>query len=117
MDANETRFQLLLGYENWGNCTDCTHGRPLRELWEEVSPPDSDITGLAWDPNRNELTLRPRLFQFPAAQKDNPPKLSDRRGAGRRRFGQWDWVDEDPPPHCRHHSGPGQASSFLSCGR
>src|SRR5260370_21040545 len=116
MDANETRFQLLLGYENWGNCTDCSHGRPLRELWEEASPPDSDITGLAWDHSRNELTLRPRLFQFPAAQRDNPPKLSDRRGAGRDRYGNWYWIDETRREIRVNSVGTGKTSHFWSVG-
>jgi hypothetical protein len=33
MDANLTRFQLLLGHADWANCLDWRM-RPLRESWE-----------------------------------------------------------------------------------
>ncbi len=72
MDANGTRFQLLLGYDDWGTCIDCTHEQPLHEIWELAASPIapeyvSNTTGLAWDDTRKELTLQPLPFQFPSA--------------------------------------------------
>ncbi len=123
MDANGTRFQLLLGYDDWGNCTDCTDERPsqpsspLREDWERMSSPlDGHTTRLAWDCDRNELILQPRLFQFPAAPRDNPPKLSDRRGAGRDRYGNWYWIDKTPREIRVNSVGTGKTSHFWSVG-
>src|SRR5262249_26307043 len=88
MDANGTRFHLLLGREDWARCAD-TQGRALAELWA----PDSQVAAqLRWDPERCDLTLQPRVFQFVAAPKDNPPRFADRRGAGRDPYGNWYWV-------------------------
>jgi hypothetical protein len=73
MDANGTRFHLLLGEADWAACT----------------PPP------AWDAERGEVTLEQRVFEFPAGAADRPPALADRRGAGRDRFGNWYWIDAD----------------------
>src|SRR5574341_1723481 len=105
MDANGTRYHLLLGKDDWGTCVD-DQGRSLRSLWETSadsgSPPspsmspvsEPQIGELAWNSERNELTLQPRLFQFVASPSDRPPKPDDRRGAGRDRYGNWYWIDE-----------------------
>jgi hypothetical protein len=63
MDANGTRFHLLLGCDDWGNCTDCSpkhdiDAQPLHEIWKKASSdPASNTTGLHWDGTRKELTL------------------------------------------------------------
>lgn len=99
MDANGTRYQLLLGFDDWGECTD-VEGTTLRERWR-VAPPAATETKLApesapvaWNSERYELTLQPRLFKFEAAPHDKPPKFEQRRGAGRDRYGNWYWIDE-----------------------
>src|SRR5713101_1814930 len=130
MDANGTRFQLLLGYDDWGNCKGCTSEheiwekgacsdvQPLHEIWEKATSLKhaSNDTGLAWDDTRKELTLQPLPFQFPAASKDNPPKLSDRRGAGRDRFGNWYWIDKTRREIRVNSVGTGKTSHFWSVG-
>lgn len=89
MDVNGTRFQLLLGEQDWAACSD---GRvSIRP--SSVSTDDTEAADLAWDRERSELTLRPLLFQFVTPPKDTPPSLSVRRGAARDRYGNWYWVD------------------------
>jgi phage tail-like protein len=89
VDVNGTRFQLLLGEEDWAACSD---GR-VRIRPAPVSPVEGEAADLAWDSERSELTLRPLLFQFVTPPKDTPPSLSVRRGAARDRYGNWYWVD------------------------
>ena len=79
MDANGTRFHLLLSREDWAD------GKPALP------------TGISWHeirPDLAEITLEPRLFRFQAAPNDRKPEAADRRGAGRDRFGNWYWIDE-----------------------
>jgi len=89
VDVNGTRFQLLLGEDDWAACSDGrVKIRPAPASNDEVETAD-----LAWDRERSELTLRPLLFQFVTPPKDTPPSLSVRRGAARDRYGNWYWVD------------------------
>jgi phage tail-like protein len=92
VNANGTTFYLLLGEDDWGSCTDDA-GHLLSEAWDSQSKEGNDA-GLDWDRERNELTLRSKLFQFIASPKDNPPSLAERRGAGRDRYGNWYWIDQ-----------------------
>ena len=93
MDANGTRFHLLLGERDWAACTDARDGRTL--LGDHfLRPPVTcssaqDSGGFAWDASRHELTLRPCLVRFVAAPNDRPPSAdgADRRGAARDRYG------------------------------
>ena len=71
MDANGTRHHLLLGHADWIRCG-----------W----------AGVAWDAERAEMTLKPRLFQFVAPPGAQPPDLRSRRGAARDRYGNWYWI-------------------------
>ncbi|HEV7892165.1 MAG TPA: phage tail protein [Pyrinomonadaceae bacterium] len=89
MDVNGTRFQLLLGEDDWAACSD---GR-VRIRPASVSTDETEAADLAWNPERSELTLRPLLFQFVTPPKDTPPSLSVRRGAAQDRYGNWYWVD------------------------
>jgi phage tail-like protein len=89
VDVNGTRFQLLLGEQDWAACSD---GR-VRIGPALASPVDTQAADLAWDRERSELTLSPLLFQFVTPPKDTPPSLSVRRGAAQDRYGNWYWVD------------------------
>ena len=116
MDANGTRYHLLLGRDDWLRCD--ADGLPLRAAAEPA--PDEDPAGggappqpgVAWNNERNELTLRPRLFQFVASPKDTPPGLSLRRGAARDRYGNWYWVDESERRLKVNSAGTRRASIF-----
>jgi phage tail-like protein len=112
MDANGTRFHLLLGRDDWAQCRDA-QGRLLASLWAAEAPEGVAET-LYWDPERNEITLQPRLFQFVAAPRDRPPALTDRRGAGRDRFGNWYWVADSRRAIRVGCAGTGLTSHFWS---
>jgi len=110
MDANGTRFHLLLGRDDWGQCTvDTASGRKtLKELWGLLG----SEPGWFWNEERNELTLEPRLFKFTAAPKDTFPLLENRRGAARDRYGNWFWIDETSLKIRVRSIGSGLVSDF-----
>jgi len=113
MDANGTRFHLLLGRDDWAQCTvETVSGRKtLKELWELV-PSEPGGSGFSWNEERNEITLEPRLFKFTAAPKDTFPLLENRRGAGRDRYGNWYWIDETSLKIRVRSIGSGQVTDF-----
>ncbi|MEK6302428.1 MAG: phage tail protein [Acidobacteriota bacterium] len=112
MDANGTKFHLLLGKEDWSRLTD-QHGRPLADLWA-LPPGQRDQVKTHWNEAASELTLAPRLFQFSPAPKDNAPTLENRRGAGRDRFGNWYWIDSTEREILVNSAGSGSTSHFWS---
>jgi len=73
MDANGSRFHLLLGRDDWARCS--VAGTPLEEIWK-TSPAKPGAGKLAWQEDRNELTLEQRLLRFIAAPKDTPRRTS-----------------------------------------
>lgn len=77
MDANNTRFHLLMGRHDW---------EPL--LTGEAPNP-------SWDGERNSLSLRPLLFRFKASPNNEVPDLENRRGAARDMYGNWYWISGD----------------------
>ena len=76
MDANGTRFHLLLGREDW-----FTAGEPSVDLQWNV---DDHTVGLA---------ARPSVLRTGSGAARI--ELDQRRGAGRDRFGHWYWIDDD----------------------
>lgn len=112
MDANGTRFHLLLGRDDWAQCTVETSSgtKSLKELWELL--PSGGSSGLSWNEERSELTLEPRLFKFTAAPKDTFPLLENRRGSGRDVFGNWYWIDETSSKIRVRSIGSGQVTDF-----
>jgi phage tail-like protein len=108
MDANGTRFHLLLGRDDWAQCT--VGSKTLQEIWELL--PSEGSSGFSWNEERNELTLEPRLFKFTAAPKDTFPLLENRRGAGRDRYGNWYWIDEASLKLRVRSIGSGQVTDF-----
>src|ERR1051325_146937 len=91
MDANGSRFHLLLGRDDWARCS--IAGERLEEIWK-ASPAKPGAGKLSWQDDRKELTLEQRLLRFIAAPKDTFPSLSNRRGAARDCYGNWYWIDE-----------------------
>lgn len=75
MDANGTRFHLLLGRADWV-------GSRLP-------------AGLAWHEARHGVGLAPLPFVFPARAGEAPLSPDARAGAARDRFGNWYWVADD----------------------
>ena len=56
MDANQTRFHLLLGQPDWA--------RTATPSADGIFPIPN--TKLEWDDQRNELRLKSEIFRFPA---------------------------------------------------
>lgn len=108
MDVNGTRYQLLLGEDDWAACSD---GR-VRVRPAAASPVDEGAADLAWDGERSELTLSPLLFQFVTPPKDTPPSLAVRRGAARDRYGDWYWVDATARRVLALREGEAEAETF-----
>jgi len=90
MDANGTRYHLLLGKPDWGRCFDASGKATLG-----FATGDNESAGFGWDSARSEITLFPRLFVFIGTPAETKPQLADRRGAGRDRFGNWYWIAPD----------------------
>jgi phage tail-like protein len=105
MDVNGTRFQLLLGMGDWGNCV-TDDERQLAGLWAAREPAD-----VSYDGERDELTLAPLPFLFP---EGTGPGLDPaiRRGAARDRYGSWYWIDALSATLLVQSAGTGQTTPF-----
>ncbi len=77
MDVNGTRLHVLLGRRDWLGP-------------DEGEPSDPR---LEWDAASHSLTLRRRLFRFPARGSAHRLTPADRRGAASDRYGNWYWID------------------------
>jgi phage tail-like protein len=111
MDANLTRFHLLLGEADW---TACTGPKGLGVF----SIPDARVT---WDKERYEVSLQPKLVQFIPAPRHTKPNLgspagtdSDRRGAARDRYGNWYFISTDQLEILVYSAGCHQTTHFWS---
>lgn len=112
MDVNGTRFELLLGRGDWASCSD-ESGVPLDALWSAgASPPHDAGAQVTWDDDRQELTLLPEVFEFPAGRLDRPPRLSDRRGAGGDAYGNFYWIGPDARSILVQSAGDGSVTQF-----
>ncbi len=118
MDANGTRYHLLLGQEDWGNCLSET-GQRLAEHWLTsplASPGLPNSSGLVWNDGNYELTLQPRLVEFKTSKHDDVMTFERRRGAGRDRYGNWYWISESGTEIRVQSSGTGNSAHFWSAG-
>ena len=111
MDANGTKFYLVLGKADWGRATD-GRGRELAALWAS-SEEERKEAEVHWNTERDELTLQPQLFQFPTPSNDIRPEPGDRRGAAVDRFGNWYWIDESGQEILVNSSGTGNTHGAM----
>ncbi|MFZ4795465.1 MAG: phage tail protein, partial [Blastocatellia bacterium] len=117
MDVNGTKFHLLLGQDDWSNCT--VDGNTLKSLWS-TSPPLPGRGGLEWNDQYQDLRLNAKLVKYIASPKDvSSPEpqsvdqlLAQRRGAGRDSCGNWYWIDQSKNKILVLSTGSGATSNF-----
>ncbi len=87
LDANGSRFALLLGQADWGRCEllDAAGPPRLEDRWAASALLPK--TPLAWDEGAQALALAARISRFQAAQGDLPPDPARRLGAAADRHG------------------------------
>lgn len=120
MDANGTRFHLLLGDADWKSCRCTRQADAPGAQWQApydataAAKPASDSPAPAeWNVEASELTLRRRPFRFDPAPADTPVDLErDRRGAAADLFGNWYWVAESRTGIRVRSAGSGRISAF-----
>src|SRR5262245_387973 len=114
MDANGTRFHLLLGARDWLSCTD-ESGVPLSNS-ASTAPASPLDNGLEWNDAREEVTLRSCAFEFRATPGDRPPRIEDRRGSGRDIYGNLYWIADSGTEIRVKSIGSGKVSRFWTAG-
>lgn len=93
MDANGTRFHLLLGLDDWGSrCAVVPTNQRLRDAFEAAKN-GQDVV-VSWSA-RQELTLGERITIFPTAPANRPPRPSQRRGGAVDELGEIFWISDD----------------------
>ncbi len=109
MDANQTRYHLLMDTADWAACRDADLDAPLAQAWaaRPVNP-----SALDWSLEGRELTLKPLLFKYTPAPKDRLPRPEDRRGAACDRFGSWYWIGPNRTEVLVCSAGSGAAATF-----
>src|SRR5262245_22603084 len=96
MDVNGTRFQLLVGQDDWRLCR--LEGQPedVHDWFPYLQGGQSSAwLQVGWEQQSRTLTLRPLLSLFPRGQRALPLQPSARRGAALDRFGNWYWISND----------------------
>lgn len=94
MDVNGTRYQLLLGVDDWGSCSDAGTAMRLADAWNaSATSPAAPNTFLYWDGQRNQISLQPLVYAFVPGKGDLPRSIADRRGSAADRFGNWYFID------------------------
>jgi len=112
MDANNTKFHLILRKDEWGECSLDEDGtQPFSTIWN--ASPAGNVSGIDWSQDQNEINLHSRIFQFIPAPNDKEPGLDSRRGAGCDRYGNWYWIAPDSTEILVNSTG-GNTSRFWS---
>jgi phage tail-like protein len=91
MNVNGSRFELLLGREDWGRCLDGDDlaARTLRARWDDAADGTSPAAATlpTWDVARRELSINPLTIALPTTTGEAPLTLDERRGAAADRYG------------------------------
>jgi phage tail-like protein len=107
MDANRTRYHLLLGRDDWSRCT-TEVGAPVFD-----NPPDTP-PDFSWDAARNQITLGVRINVFHSAPGNQPPTLDQRRDGAQDRFGNFYWIAASGTEILVNSSGTSATSHFWA---
>lgn len=96
MDANGSRFHLLLGKFDWGACLrENADGTltPLAEDWREQ--PAGKLAELGWDAAQQALMLPALIFHLRDAPREGDLDPTKRRGADADAHGHIYWLEDD----------------------
>ncbi|HLO03155.1 MAG TPA: phage tail protein [Symbiobacteriaceae bacterium] len=94
MQTDSFRYHLLLGKQDWAPA-----------LAESL---------LAWDPERQAVTLQPHLFRWRIQSSDRPTVPADRRGAAQDRWEHWYWISQDRAGIMQHRADGSPAALWWS---
>jgi phage tail-like protein len=109
MDANGTRFHLLLGRDDWAQRARTPDGRKLAAEFLLT-----ENANFSWDKQRNELTLGVRVFRFSPPAGEHPVEPSARRGAAADACGNVYWIDATGTEILVNSAGTRTTSHFWS---
>jgi phage tail-like protein len=112
MDANGTRFHLLLGRDDWARRCTTASGTALGATFDASE--NGAETDFSWDKRRQELTLGNRVFYFAPSQGNRAVDLDGRRGAAADAYGNVYWIGEDGTEILVNSSGSRNTSRFWS---
>jgi phage tail-like protein len=107
IDSNQTRYQLLLGHDDWEKCT--------TDSGTHIFTGAGDTPSLfSWDAAQSETTLGVRINLFHSASGNVTPTISQRRGAGQDCFGNFYWIADNQTEILATSSGTRVTTHFWS---
>lgn len=113
-DANGSRFALVLGRQDWGQCRlddPAWPGLPtLDALWS--SPTQHHAAPLSFDQDNAHVGLSERVSHFPAAKGDVPPSSAQRLGAAADANGNVYAIVDGGTRIAVRNAGTGRVSTF-----
>jgi phage tail-like protein len=114
MDANGTRFHLLLSSRDWSRRHPEAAGAASAWAWSESlqAVEEEPLPPLRRDEERDAFTLEPRRAVVPFAGTGPRLQPEQRRGAGGDRHGNWYWIDGDGRSVRARYADAGAASVF-----
>lgn len=116
MDANGTRFHLLLGRDDFGRrgSTRASSGINVSLADAFTASAHGADAAFSWDTPRAEMTLGKRVFYFTPAPGNVPVSLDDRRGAAFDVHGNTYWIAGSGVEILVQSSGSRRTSHFWS---
>ena len=115
LDANGSRFALVLGRADWGLCRAAAPGGQeggptLAEQW--ATPAGLAAAALTFDEAQASLSLAPRVGRFRAGQGDSAPDAARRLGAAADRHGNVYAIEGGGARIAVRSAGSGRIANF-----
>lgn len=92
MDVNGTRYHLLYGRDDWGQCLLEANEHNLTDLWSSKEESQLSVP-LEWDDESASLRLTRELPLVRLVKPAESLSPERRRGAARDKYGNWYWID------------------------